>query len=79
MVHLWINLFHALHASRILVDDDFSFEIQLLARQQAQREEELAQSQRHILALQVCRMESKLNRLFYPSLVSDFCFNSGGN
>jgi len=25
-----------------------------LARQQAQREEELAQSQRHILALQVC-------------------------
>ena len=37
-----------------LVDDGFSFEIQLLARQQAQREEELAQSQRHILALQVC-------------------------
>ena len=37
-----------------LVDDGFSFEIQLLARQQAQRQEELAQSQRHILALQVC-------------------------
>lgn len=29
------------------------FGIQILARQQAQREEELAQSQRHILALQV--------------------------
>lgn len=28
-------------------------EFQILARQQAQREEELAQSQRHILALQV--------------------------
>lgn len=27
---------------------------QVLARQQAQREEELAQTQRHILALQVC-------------------------
>jgi hypothetical protein len=29
-------------------------QFQILARQQAQREEELAQSQRHILALQVC-------------------------
>ena len=63
-LHLWINLFHALHASRILVDDDFSFEIQLLARQQAQREEELAQSQRHILALQLCQVKSKLNGFF---------------
>ena len=47
-----------------LVDDGFSFEIQLLARQQAQREEELAQSQRHILALQVCQKKSKLNGFF---------------
>ena len=47
-----------------LVDDDFSFEIQLLARQQAQREEELAQSQRHILALQLCQVKSKLNGFF---------------
>ena len=57
-------MFHALHESRILVDDDFSFEIQLLARQQAQREEELAQSQWHNLALQVCQMKSKLNGFF---------------
>lgn len=51
--------------------------MQLLARQQAQREEELAQSQRHILALQVCQSYSV--KLCFYSSVSDICLNSGGN
>ena len=41
---------------------------QLLARQQAQREEELAQSQRHILALQVSYQLSRI-----PSHSSQLC------
>ncbi|KAJ0041172.1 hypothetical protein Pint_28642 [Pistacia integerrima] len=49
-------------------------QILLLARQQAQREEELAQSQRHILALQVCQSQSAPLLLFYSS-VSDVCFH----
>ena len=41
------------HLEPICDSFPFSFFIQILARQQAQREEQLAQSQRHILALQV--------------------------
>jgi len=38
-----------------------------LARQQAQREEELAQSQRHILALQVCLDIFRTSISYHPS------------
>lgn len=47
--------------------------LQVLARQQAQREEELAQSQRHILALQVSYLlrEHQYSLEIVPSLESD--------
>lgn len=50
-----------------------------MARQQAQREEELAQSQRHILALQVCYMQSGFFQLLSYGEVSDSCFYLGGD
>ena len=46
--------------------------LQILARQQAQREEELAQSQRHIFALQV----SFVHHIFYQFIYTNFNFST---
>jgi len=48
-----MSIYLTLQAYMDLYIYNYDFKFQLLARQQAQREEELAQSQRHILALQV--------------------------